>query len=246
MVHVNRSVKLSTWFTKCAASRTALIFMFPEDFGGHAKSGPSSLWSLQELRSLHGQDDASRGATFLCRIAGADTKRPLGIFTNLPGLQQSLQTGWPALTRHGTSLYYSGPLPKSCGCSPPHTHRIGVTSNEDFYTHGAFLHFAARWFPTPLRMGTLRHQQCLSYSLFPRSLTLGRSSTNVGAYANSPGTFSSTSRTPSKLTSTSRDLLRSQLHSRVLQCLRLRHHRCSPLFYPQVLLHFHLALRKRS
>ena len=27
---------------------------------------------LQEVRSLHCQDDASRGATFLCRIAGAE------------------------------------------------------------------------------------------------------------------------------------------------------------------------------
>ena len=96
VVHDNRSVEISTWFTeqslKCAASRTAFFFIFPEDFGGHAKSCPASLWSLQELRSLHGQDDASRGATFLRRIAGAEpeaqaevalyqsTRSPTGIF----------------------------------------------------------------------------------------------------------------------------------------------------------------------
>ena len=139
VVHDNRSVEILTWFTeqslKCAASDTALISIFSDDFGGHAKSGPASLWSLQELRSLHGQDDAPRGATFLCRIAGTDTERPLGIFTNLPGLQQSLQTGWPALTIHGTSLHCTGPQPKSCGCSPPHPSRSGATSNENFYTH---------------------------------------------------------------------------------------------------------------
>ena len=67
-----------------------LIYILPEDFGGHVTSGPASLWSLQELRSLHGRYDASRGATFLCRIARADTKRPLGIFTHLVGYKKPL------------------------------------------------------------------------------------------------------------------------------------------------------------
>ena len=100
--------------------------IFLEDFGGHATTGPASLWSLQDLRSLHGRYDASRGATFLCRIAGADRKGPLGIFTNLPGLQNAIVSGWPDLKRHGNVLHHLGPLPKSCGCSPPHPPRIGV------------------------------------------------------------------------------------------------------------------------
>ena len=116
VAHENRSVEISPWFTeqsiKCIPAKTALIYIFPDDFGGNATSGPASLWSLKELRSLHGQDDASRGATFVCRIAGADCKKPLGIFTILPGLQQSLNPGWPALVRHGAIFHYRGPPPK--------------------------------------------------------------------------------------------------------------------------------------
>ena len=78
-----------------------LIYILPEDFGGHVTSGPASLWSLQELRSLHGRYDASRGATFLCRIARADTKRPLGIFTHLVGYK--------------TLLYLVGQISKDTG-----------------------------------------------------------------------------------------------------------------------------------
>ena len=72
---------------------------------------------------LHGHYDASRGATFLCRITGADAKRPLGILS-----------GWPKLKRQGNTLRYFGPLPKSCGCSPPHPPRIGASSDAVFHT----------------------------------------------------------------------------------------------------------------
>ena len=198
MVHDNRSVEICTWFAeqslKCAASRTALIFIFPEDFGGHAISGPASLCSLEELRSLHGQDDALRGATFLCRIAGADTKRPLGILTNLPGLQQYIQIGWPALTRHGSSLHYKGPLPKSCGCSPPHPPRIGVTAKEDFRTHLAdpfgerFWKWCFSALRSPLVSNSVTDGEAATspgsqlFSLSSLSASWGRY-TNTGAYA---------------------------------------------------------------
>ena len=46
----------------------------------------------------------------------------------LPGLQNSIVSGWPDL------LHYRGPLPKSCGCGPPHPSRIGVTNNAVFHT----------------------------------------------------------------------------------------------------------------
>ena len=55
--------------------------VFPEDFGGNAVSGPSSLWCMQELRYLEGLHEARRGAGFLCQLAGTDAKRPLGIFS---------------------------------------------------------------------------------------------------------------------------------------------------------------------
>ena len=105
----------------CSDPKTAVIYMCPEDFGGHDTSGPASLWSLQELRAPHGRYDASRRATLPCRIA--EQMLPLGILTNLPGLQNSIELGLPVLKRLGNVLHYYGPLPKSCGCSPPHPPR---------------------------------------------------------------------------------------------------------------------------
>ena len=101
LLHDNRTAEISTWFAEQSLlreePRTALIYIFPEDFGGHFSTGPASLWSLQELRVLHGTHDALRGATFLCRICGSDRKKPLGILTNLPGLQEALSLGLPNL-----------------------------------------------------------------------------------------------------------------------------------------------------
>ena len=68
LLHDNRTAEISTWFAEQSLlrqePRTALIYIFPEDFGGHFSTGPASLWSLQELRALHGTHDALRGATF--------------------------------------------------------------------------------------------------------------------------------------------------------------------------------------
>ena len=136
--HDSRTAEISTWFTEqsllCADSKVVHIYIFPQDFGGQAVSAPASLWSLQELRSLHGQYETLRGATFLCRISGADIRRPLGILTNLPGLQHSMSPGLSDLKKHGSFLHYVGPLPKTCGCSPPHPRTTGVSSNDLFRT----------------------------------------------------------------------------------------------------------------
>ena len=138
LLHDNKTAEISTWFAEQSLlreePRTALIYIFPEDFGGHFSTGPASLWSLQELRVLHGTHDALRGATFLCRICGSDRKKPLGILTNLPGLQEALSLGLPNLKLHGSFLQYHGPLPKSCGCSPPHPPSVGISSSDGFLT----------------------------------------------------------------------------------------------------------------
>ena len=67
LLHDNRTAEISTWFTEQSLlrkePRTALIYIFLEVFGGHISTGPASLWSLQELRALHGKHDALRGAT---------------------------------------------------------------------------------------------------------------------------------------------------------------------------------------
>ena len=39
------------------------------------------------------------------QLAGGDAKRPLGIFSNLPDLQQVLRVGWPTLHSHKTRRY---------------------------------------------------------------------------------------------------------------------------------------------
>ena len=56
LLHDNRTAEISTWFAEQSPlrkdPRTALIHLFPEDFGGHISTGPASLWSLQELRAL--------------------------------------------------------------------------------------------------------------------------------------------------------------------------------------------------
>ena len=138
LIHDNRTAEISTWFAEQSLlreePRTALIYIFPEDFGGHISTGLASLWSLQELRALQGTHDALRGATFLCRICGSDRKKPLGILTNLPGLQEALSLGHPNLKMHGSFLQYHGPLPKSCGCSPPHPPSVGISSLASFLT----------------------------------------------------------------------------------------------------------------
>ena len=107
LLHDRRTAEVSTWFAEqsllCTNPQVALIYIFLEDFGGHALSGPASLWSLQELRSLHGQYEILRGATFLCRITEADSRRPLGFLTNLSGLQNSISLGLPDLKKHGSS-----------------------------------------------------------------------------------------------------------------------------------------------
>ena len=93
--HENRSLDFVHWFTEqalqCVVVRIPLLLVFPEDFGGDAVSGPLSLWCTRELRDLEGLHEARRGAGFLCQLAGADVKRPLGIFSNLPDLQQVLR-----------------------------------------------------------------------------------------------------------------------------------------------------------
>ena len=55
------------------------LHILPEDFGGHAIHGLSSLWALRDFRLSDGVDDARRGAVFFCRFAGADQKAPSGI-----------------------------------------------------------------------------------------------------------------------------------------------------------------------
>ena len=67
-----RSVEVATWFaeqaSQCQVYRVALMFVFPDDSGGHMHSGPSSNWSLCEVRAVEHYDDAQRYAAHLSRF----------------------------------------------------------------------------------------------------------------------------------------------------------------------------------
>ena len=96
--------------------------------------GPTSIWERQEVRTLDGVNNAQRGASFLCSLTGADQRRPLGCLTNLSSLKSKLVIGWPSLYQIDRDLVYSGPLPPSCQCSPPHPPLRGLDSREEFHS----------------------------------------------------------------------------------------------------------------
>ena len=77
-----------------------------EDFGGHLSSG----------RGLEGEGDVRHGSAFLCQLAGAEQKRPVGILTNLLQVQSKFFLHWPCLITCGDELHYNGALPISFSC----------------------------------------------------------------------------------------------------------------------------------
>ena len=147
--HENRSLDFVHWFTEqalhCEVMRIPLVLVFPEDFGGNAVSGPSSLWCMQGLRDLEGFREARRGAGFLCQLAGADLKRPLGIVSNLPELQRDLRLGWPTFSQDKELVMYTGPLSKTCPCKIAHLPMVGISSNHKFNTSSNVLLGTAFW-----------------------------------------------------------------------------------------------------
>ena len=86
------------------------------------------LWCMQELRDLEGFHEARRGAGFLCQFAGADLRRPLGIFSNLPELQRDLRLGWPTFSQ-ARSCSSTQALPKTCPCKTAHLPVVGIFSD---------------------------------------------------------------------------------------------------------------------
>ena len=117
---------------RCKVRRVGLVLLFPEDFGGHVRDGPASPWSSREFQDLEGSSDVRRGSAFLCQLASTDQRRPVGILTNLPTLQNRLSLHWPILERSGDELFYQGPLPESCPCVPAHAPFNGTDAEEHF------------------------------------------------------------------------------------------------------------------
>ena len=89
----------------------ALLFVFPEGFGGHDRDGPASPQALQKLRLLQSVYDAQRGAAFLCRLTVSEYRRRLGFLSNMDTFCSQLYDGWPSFSFTEQSLVYDGPLP---------------------------------------------------------------------------------------------------------------------------------------
>ena len=81
--------------------------MFPEDLGGNSQEGPTSIWALREFQSLHGVNDACRGA----------------VLTNIASLFDKLYRGTK-------TFKYRGPLPNHCPCVPQHNNLRGVDAPD--------------------------------------------------------------------------------------------------------------------
>ena len=50
------------------SKKTGVILFFPEDLGGSLESGPSSIFGLQEFKSLKDYHGGRRGAVYLFQI----------------------------------------------------------------------------------------------------------------------------------------------------------------------------------
>ena len=101
---------------KCKTAKVGLHLIFPEDLGGHRADGPTSIWSLRESQLLEGVNDAHRYAGYLCRIAGAEHKRPIAVLSSGRYFSEDFYRGWPYFSLHNNTLSYRGPLPLACGC----------------------------------------------------------------------------------------------------------------------------------
>ena len=110
------------------------ILVFPEDLGGHKHHGPASVWQLREFQVLECDHDARRGAGFLCQLAHAEQKRPLGILTTLAALHSDLCIGWPKFVLDQNDLRYVGPLPRDCGCLAQHSPVVGCNTDQHFFS----------------------------------------------------------------------------------------------------------------
>ena len=78
----NQDIEIASWFAQqsvtCSHHRVAFLWVFPEDFGGHPVSGPTSIWSLADTRSLTAFPERQFSKTDLCR--------PLAVLTNMTSL----------------------------------------------------------------------------------------------------------------------------------------------------------------
>ena len=100
----------------------SIIWVAPEDLGGHVQTGPPSVWQFRETTQLQSRtSEVVRGVAYSCELGASVYTRPVGFLTNVPGLIRELRQGWPVFHHRGPVLRYRGPLPQSCACGSKHT-----------------------------------------------------------------------------------------------------------------------------
>ena len=109
----------------------SIIWVAPEDLGGHVQTGPPSVWQFRETTQLQSRtSEVVRGVAYSCELGAADYTRPVGFLTNVPGLIRELRQGWPMFHHRGPVLRYRGPLPQSCSCGSKHTSLEGAATSK--------------------------------------------------------------------------------------------------------------------
>ena len=74
------------------------------------------LFGPCEKVNWEGVNDVHHYAGYLCRIAGAEHKRPRAVLSSGRYFPEDFHRGWRNFSLHNTILSYRGPLPLSCGC----------------------------------------------------------------------------------------------------------------------------------
>ena len=132
----NFSLEVLSWFAeqilRSPQLPTFFLLVFPEDFGCDSRTGPASPWSARELTDLSDAVEAQRGAVYLCRFAGAECRRSVGLLANVQALSSDMYLGWPSLNTLDSVLQHVGPLPASCACSTTHPSLRGPSTKGGF------------------------------------------------------------------------------------------------------------------
>ena len=202
LIHDNRTAEISTWFAEQSLlreePRTALIYIFPEDFGGHFSTGPASLWSLQELRAYTVHMTLYEARHFYVVFVDQTGKNRWAYSQIFQDCKKPFR--WDFRTSRCTGLFFN--TTDHCrnhAAVRRLTHPVSEFLLQLVFSRSSpsvlpsgnsvFLVYEVRWFSTPLRLETMRtHRlpQVLRLSPFPLSQSPGQKFTVAGSATNSP------------------------------------------------------------
>ena len=80
------------------------------------------------------QVKCSKERHYLCQIASTESRRPVGLFTNLAWVKSQMVPGWPRLSQSGSTASLLRPdlFPGRCSCTTPHAPMKGTDGQEMF------------------------------------------------------------------------------------------------------------------